>query len=93
MSKRCSHNTILDKYNITKEHFRPGVMAASGLRDCGRVTWVSPGGMAASDWMCSVRVYVLRQQGRTPSERSETLWLWIARRPASIPLIALHIAL
>jgi hypothetical protein len=41
----------------------------------------------------SVRAEWLRQSGRAPSERSETLWWRITPRPASIPRLTLHIAL
>jgi len=41
----------------------------------------------------SVRAEWLRQSGRAPSEPSETPRWWITLRPASIPRVALHIAL
>ena len=41
----------------------------------------------------SVRAEWLRQSGRPPSERVETPRWWITPHPASILLVALHIAL
>jgi hypothetical protein len=41
----------------------------------------------------SVRVEWLRQTGRAPSEPSETPWWRVTPLPASIPRLALHIAL
>jgi len=50
-------------------------------------------GTSASPKNISVRAEWLRQSGRTPSEPSETPRWRITPRPASIPRIALHIAL
>jgi len=57
------------------------------------VPWSHSSSSGASAKNVSVRAEWLRQSGRAPSEPSETPRWRITPRPASIPRVALHIAL